>query len=126
MVRTTMAAAFVSRGYEVLEAGTGPQAVAALQRNGIAIDLLVTDMIMPGGMDGVDVAAAVRKLQPEVRVIICTGHSREYGRDISTQVPGALFLNKPVDMPTLTEHAWGLIRQKVAGDGAGTVSAAST
>ena len=59
-------------GYAVVEAENGPLALAALELHG-DIDLLFTDMVMPGGMTGIELAVLAMKLKPELRVLYTTG-----------------------------------------------------
>jgi CheY-like chemotaxis protein len=59
-------------GYATHEAGDGPAALQILS-NGDAIDLLFTDVVMPGGLSGYDVAAAARAMRPGVRVLFTSG-----------------------------------------------------
>jgi len=61
-------------GYRVLRAANGPEAVDILER-GTAIDLLFTDLIMPGGMNGVVLAREARRQRPRVKVWLTTGYA---------------------------------------------------
>ena len=61
-------------GFDVIEAGSADEA-ASIFRSGTAIDLLFTDVRMPGSMDGCDLARLVRAEWPETRVIITSGYS---------------------------------------------------
>ncbi|KQM29042.1 MULTISPECIES: histidine kinase famiy protein [unclassified Sphingomonas] len=61
-------------GYTVLRAGNGPEAIAVLEGDA-AIDLLFTDLIMPGGMNGVMVAREGRRLRPRMKVLLTTGYA---------------------------------------------------
>jgi PAS domain S-box-containing protein len=59
--------------YRVLEACDGPAAVSMLQNAG-RIDLVLTDMVMPGGMTGIDVGKKAGELVPDVRVLYMSGY----------------------------------------------------
>ena len=59
-------------GFEVIEAGTAAGALARFEDGG-GIDLLVTDVRMPGRLDGVALAQAVDGRWPETRIIVCSG-----------------------------------------------------
>ena len=63
-----------SLGYAVLEAKTGPEAITLL-KSGEPIALVFSDIVMPGGMTGYDVAEWVRSMKPEVKVLLTTGYS---------------------------------------------------
>jgi len=60
-------------GYRVLGAPSGEAALEMMDRYG-SIDLLFTDIIMPGGMNGLRLAELVRERQPEVPVLLATGY----------------------------------------------------
>jgi CheY-like chemotaxis protein len=61
-------------GYQVLEASDGPKAIDILTR-GDSVDLVFTDLIMPGGMSGREVAARARQLKPGIKVLLTSGYS---------------------------------------------------
>jgi PAS domain S-box-containing protein len=61
-------------GYRILEAENGPQAVNMLGRHR-NVDLLFTDIIMPGGMTGVDLASEVRATNPNMKVLFTSGYA---------------------------------------------------
>ena len=63
-----------SLGYAVLEAKTGPEAIT-LFKSGEPIALVFSDIVMPGGMTGYDVAEWVQSMKPEVKVLITSGYS---------------------------------------------------
>jgi signal transduction histidine kinase/ActR/RegA family two-component response regulator len=63
-------------GYNVSTASSGPAALAIL-RSGVAFDLLFTDVVMPEGMSGYDLADAARALHPELKVLFTTGYNKE-------------------------------------------------
>ena len=78
-------------GYEVITAGNADEAIAILEaRNDIRI--MITDIDMPGSMDGLRLAAAVRRKWPSIKIIIATGK----GRPRDDQMPEhSKFLAKP-------------------------------
>lgn len=61
-------------GYRVLRAGNGAEAIGILER-GTPIDLLFTDLIMPGGMNGVMLAREARRQRPRLKVLLTTGYA---------------------------------------------------
>jgi PAS domain S-box-containing protein len=70
-------------GYEVLEAGDGPTALEILGR-GAPIDLVFTDLVMPGGLSGRDVAMRAREMKPGIKVLLTSGYAQElvHGDDL--------------------------------------------
>jgi CheY-like chemotaxis protein len=63
-----------SLGYAVAEARTGPEALQRLQSKG-SIHLVLSDIVMPGGMSGYDVARWLASNKPETKVILCSGYN---------------------------------------------------
>ncbi len=61
-------------GYRVVRAGNGPEAIDILEM-GTAIDLLFTDLIMPGGMNGVMLAREAKRQRPRLKVLLTTGYA---------------------------------------------------
>src|SRR5262245_64889895 len=70
-IRVTLGAILTRAGYEVTSAGDGQEAVQLLERQ--AFDLLLVDLKMPG-MGGMQVVAAARQRQPDLAIIVLTGH----------------------------------------------------
>ena len=62
-------------GYRVIEAHDGPSAIRLLERQA-RVDLLFTDVVLPSGLTGAEVAAEVCKLRPEIKVLFTTGYAR--------------------------------------------------
>jgi CheY-like chemotaxis protein len=77
LLRQTMADALRGRGYTVSTAADGPQALRMLDDDdtGSAFALLFTDVVMPGGLTGVDVALQARKRRSTLPVLFATGYS---------------------------------------------------
>ncbi len=89
-------------GYEVCLAANGLEALEIYRREGNAIDLVLLDMLMPG-MDGRDTLRALRELDAELRVVICSGFST---LDESWNVPDLAIdglLHKPFQLRELAE-----------------------
>jgi PAS domain S-box-containing protein len=91
-------------GYEVLTATDGPSGLAVLRRDP-EIDVLFTDIVMPRGINGVELAREAARLRPELRILLASGYpkralSSEHG--ISTDGEFA-FLSKPYRSSELAE-----------------------
>jgi two-component system NtrC family sensor kinase len=74
-LRDLVAELLTMRGYRVLVANSGPAALEMWRQEAGRIDLLLTDMIMPGGLMGTDLAAELKREKPNLRVIYTTGYS---------------------------------------------------
>jgi CheY-like chemotaxis protein len=73
-VREATANRLESLGYAVREAKTGPEAIMLL-KSGEPIALAFSDIVMPGGMTGYDVAEWVRSMKPDLKVLLTSGYS---------------------------------------------------
>ena len=90
-------------GYEVLEAGSGPEAFPIWEQHRDEIDLLLTDLVMPGNMTGRELADRLLKQRPDLKVIYTSGYSVEtLGKDIGMK-RGINFLPKPYQPLTLVK-----------------------
>ena len=81
-------------GYRVREAASGPAAVDCL-RDGARFDLLFTDIIMPDGMTGYQLAAVARQVQPGLKVLFTTGYAGPNETPERGELPTGLVLRKP-------------------------------
>ena len=83
-------------GYRVLEAHDGPSALRLVERQDVGrIDLLFTDVVLPGGMNGEQVAARARAVLPGVKVLFTTGYARNAIVHHGRLDPGVRLLTKP-------------------------------
>ena len=91
-----------SEGAKVLAAGNASEAVRLLGLNLGHIDLVLTDMRMPGA-SGMSILTAVKASSPEVPLIIMTAFATDGMRAECTAAGAFAFLEKPVDVATLLE-----------------------
>jgi len=82
-------------GYRVLEAHDGPSALRLLERQEDEVDLLFTDVVLPSGMTGADLAKAARVVQPGLRVLFTTGYARSAIVHHGRLDPGVELITKP-------------------------------
>ena len=75
-VRDTAVNLLTVLGYQVLVAASGAEALDILERDD-AIDVLFTDVVMPGGMDGGEVAEKAKLLRPNIKVLFASGYFEE-------------------------------------------------
>ena len=91
----------VKTGYKVFEAADGPEALELWRKHRAEIDMLYTDMVMPGGLSGIDLAQRVLADKPRVKVIITSGYNTEMP-DLSKATEFSLvYLPKPCAAATL-------------------------
>jgi CheY-like chemotaxis protein len=81
-------------GFEVHEAATADEALRYIGE-GHAVDVLFTDINLPGGMTGAELAQAARALKPGLPVVYASGRYR--GDDLPGRVPDSVFMQKPYD-----------------------------
>jgi CheY-like chemotaxis protein len=94
LVRNNAVMQLASLGYETIEATTGPEALRLVDSND-AIDLLFTDVVIPGGMNGRDLADSVRRRKPDMRVLFTSGYTQNAIVHHGRLDPGVLLLAKP-------------------------------
>jgi len=90
-------------GYTVLEAVNGPMALEVMAATD-AIHLLLTDVILPGGMNGRDVAIAFRERFPAAGVIYSSGYTREILNRRGQLEQGVVLMNKPYQTQALAQR----------------------
>lgn len=101
-VRLFASRALVNKGYTVLEAASGDEALEVLQSHDGPVDLLISDVIMPG-MDGPALVARARQDFPHLRVIFISGYAEDTLREDLGQEEFA-FLPKPFTLKQLAEQ----------------------
>ena len=96
LIRMMLAETLLDEGYEVIEASNVLEAVAILgTRN---IDAVITDIDMPGGLDGLDLARMISTNHINVPVVIASGRHKLR----SEELPGdAVFISKPYGLETI-------------------------
>ena len=90
-------------GYTVLAAENGPAALTLWQEHKGQIDLLLTDMVMPDGLSGRDLAVQLLRDQPGLKVIVTSGYSVELGGKELARTDRIRFLNKPYSKQQLVQ-----------------------
>ncbi len=106
-VRAVLRAVLERFGYEALMATDGASALGLWAQHRDRIALLFTDVMMPGGMTGKDLAHALRAHEPGLKVIYCSGYDANILDRGTLQVPGTRFLTKPFDVT----HLVALVRE---------------
>jgi PAS domain S-box-containing protein len=108
VVRSLVAEILETSGYTVLQAADGPSALELLRRHSGPVDLLVTDVVMPG-MSGPDVAKAVASMRPGTQVLYTSGYTDSAIDHHGVLEPGIAFLQKPFSADDLTRKVRNLV-----------------
>lgn len=99
-VRMVMRGVLEASGYQIWEAANGLEALDIWKTNASQIDLLLTDIIMPGGLNGQELADRLREERPGLKVILMSG----YGSDMAKKIQlHSHILQKPFTLESLTE-----------------------
>ena len=91
------------QGYTVLEAASGPQALEVWEQSGRPVDLLLTDMVMPGGIMGGGLAERLSSQCPCLKVIYTSGYSPGMAGKDASLLEGRNFLPKPYSIGKLAQ-----------------------
>jgi CheY-like chemotaxis protein len=89
--------------YKVFEAGSGVQALKVWEQHKNEIDLLLTDMVMPEGMTGRELAERVQAEKPDLKVLYSSGYSPDVIGSSFKLPENAFFLPKPYHPPMLAQ-----------------------
>jgi len=108
VVRQLVAEILENTGYMVMQAGDGPSALELLRRHSGKLDLLVTDVVMPG-MSGPEVAQAVTSMRPGTHVLYTSGYTDSQIGHHGVLEPGIAFLQKPFSAHDLTRKVRSLL-----------------
>ncbi len=106
-MRMLVSEILVDGGYTLVEAGDGPSGLSVLQSDR-TIDLLITDVGLPGGMSGRQLADAARALRPGLQVLFITGYAENAAIGAAHLDPGMEVMTKPFAMADLSDRV-GLI-----------------
>jgi DNA-binding response OmpR family regulator len=118
MIRLALSDFLQECGFVVLGVGNAAEAITVIETNNFAIDVVLTDVRMPGEMDGFGLARWIRNHRPGLPVLITTGDKAklETAEDLCEKNP---IIEKPHDFKIV------LARVRAAIDGAGKTSEAS-
>ena len=108
-LRAQTEAGLAGMGLSVVAAEDGRAALALLER-GDTFDLLFTDVVMPGGIDGIQLAEAARRHLPGIRVLFTTGYAGDDRLADTSKEPGTALLRKPFARSALREQLQVLLR----------------
>jgi signal transduction histidine kinase/HAMP domain-containing protein len=110
IVRGTTVDMLAALGYRIVVANDAEQAMAELGRS--TFDLLLTDVLLPGGMTGEDVAAHARKVQPGIAILYTSGYPRDRLKDEMLLTSDARLIGKPYRKEALAAVLRQLLRSR--------------
>lgn len=115
LIRLVLAEALESAGFQVVEAGSGDEA-ADLLEHGVAIDLVLSDIRMPGRLDGFQLALWMREKFPTIPVFLSSGNTGK--ADTTSQLaPGLPFFQKPYELDLVVTRIRDALQHLPSADG---------
>ena len=100
-------------GYKVVEANSGAAALEVWEKSQGQIDLVLTDMVMPGGMTGIELVKRLRVKRPALPFIYTSGYNADIvGKDF-TLLEGVSFLQKPYPLQKLAQTVRAALDRRV-------------
>ncbi|MEM6406982.1 MAG: ATP-binding protein [Pseudomonadota bacterium] len=112
-VRAFASRALQLRGFKVLEAASGEEALSILTEDGLSVDIVVTDVVMPG-LDGPSWVKQARVERPDLKVIFVSGYAEENFNHDQSDIPNSIFLPKPFSLNELTSTVRGQLSELAA------------
>ncbi len=110
-IRMLVAEVLEDQGYIPIEAGEGASALKVLESDA-RIDLLVTDVGLPGGMNGRQLADAARIIRPDLKVLFITGYAENAIIGNGHLDPGMWVLTKPFTMEAFASRIYEMIERE--------------
>jgi len=114
MVRELAIEIFQGAGYTILDAPNGAAALAICDRHEGCIDLLVTDLVMPG-MNGIELARRVCDSRPGIPVLFMSGYAEDAKERLGDLDEGRAFLQKPITPTKLSRKVREIFSERAAG-----------
>jgi len=100
-----------SLGYTALAAGSGKEALSVASQHVGPIDLLITDVVIPGGMSGRELAQMLASLRPHLKTIFMSGYTDDAVLRHGIQELAATFLQKPFSLGTLAHKVHDMLER---------------
>jgi CheY-like chemotaxis protein len=107
IIRTLLCSVLKGFGDVFLEAQDGTEALKIAREHGGSIDLLLSDVMMPGTMTGIELAARLCHARPETRVLLMSG----YAPEVLTIEPDWQFIQKPFTVLEIRERIGSILSE---------------
>jgi CheY-like chemotaxis protein len=108
LIRLNAVSLLEKAGFDTVEAASAEKAIALLEARS-DIRIVFTDINLPGGMDGLRLAHAIRRRWPPIELVLTSGHVQVRGEDMPER---GHFLSKPYGGPELVETVRSLLHQR--------------
>ena len=109
-VRAFASRALKLRGFQVLEAENAEEALSILEDGELTIDVIVTDVVMPG-LDGPSWVKIAQESRPDIRVVFVSGYAEDNFAEDQAAIPNSVFLPKPFSLDELTNVVRGQMNE---------------
>jgi two-component system cell cycle sensor histidine kinase/response regulator CckA len=110
-VRSFAKAALRQHGYQVIQASNGDQALSVANSHSGQINLLLTDVIMPG-LNGRDLSDRLKAVRPNVKALFMSGYTADVIANRGVLNPGIAFLHKPFSQEELARKVREVLDEK--------------
>jgi DNA-binding NtrC family response regulator len=124
-LRSVFSDLMTGEGYRCITAANAVDALQIIESNLLKFDMLVTDVKMPGGLDGVGLAGKMRDLQPDVAILLITGYARSR-ETREAKARGYRILEKPFRHAELEAAIAEELGKRPRSEGADTAGASVT
>jgi two-component system alkaline phosphatase synthesis response regulator PhoP len=113
-IRMALADDFSFEGYEVVTAQTGPEGLA--RAAGGDFDLILLDLMLPGGTDGLDICKELRRREIHTPIIMLTARSQDYDKVIGLELGADDYVTKPYSPHELRARVKAVLRRVTNGN----------
>jgi len=103
IIRSVACEALRDTGFEVIQAKSADEAILLLNEPN-PVSALVTDIRLPGTMDGIDLAHATRKAYPNMPVVVASGYAAQIRERLRDLNPPMVFMSKPFSLDTMVAN----------------------
>ena len=124
-LRSVFSDMMTQQGYRCITAANAVDALQIIESNLLELDMLVTDIKMPGALDGVALASKLREFQPDVAILVITGYPESAAMK-EAKARGFRVLEKPFRQADLESAVTEQLRRRPDGDATRRVAASVT